>query len=348
MTDAMTEGQEHGQSRAVIVLGANGRVGRVLVRAFAGAGWRVYAQARRALEDAAGGRVIALRIGADDTAALALAAPDATVVVNAMNPLYTRWDTDALPLNDRAIALARRLGATLMLPGNVYNYGSPIPEWISESTPQRPVNPKGHIRARMEAAMRVPGLRSIVVRAGDFYGGPGKGTWIDQVILKDIARGRITYPGPLDRAHSWTYLPDLAQAFVQLAERREQLNAHETFHFPGHTVTGADFVAAITRASRRAGLLAAQASPRIAGLPWPLIRAIGLVYPLMRELARMSYLWREPHGLVSERLARVLGTIPHTPLDEALARTVAELQGAAARHGLAPETQAASRSTAAS
>lgn len=84
-------------------------------------------------------------------------------------------------------------------------------------------------------------------------------------------------------------------------------------------MTGTEFIAAIARAARQAGL------------PWPLLRAIGLVYPLMRELARMSYLWREPHGLVSEQLHRVLGAIPHTPLDEALAATVAQMPAAAPR-----------------
>ena len=36
---------------------------------------------------------------------------------------------------------------------------------------------------------------------------------------------------------------------------------------------------------------------RHGGLPWGLIRAVGLVKPIWRELARMSYLWRVPHAL---------------------------------------------------
>ena len=323
MTNANRAGRD--AEPAVVVLGANGRMGRVLVRAFAEAGWRVLAQTRRPLVDAADGRVVELRMAATDIGALARAAHGAAVVVNAMNPLYTRWHTDALPLGAAAIALARQMGATLMLPGNVYNYGSPLPERMSESTPQRPTNPKGEIRVKMETAMRVPGLRSIVVRAGDFYGGPGAGTWIDKVMLKDIARGRITYPGPLDRAHSWAYLPDLAQTFVQLAQCRGQLGDHESFHFPGHTLTGAQFAAALARAARRTGLLGGHREPQITGLPWTLLRVAGLLYPLLRELARMRYLWQEPHGLVSERLPDVVGTPAHTPLDDALDQALAEL-----------------------
>jgi len=41
-----------------------------------------------------------------------------------------------------------------MLPGNVYNYGLPMPAVIDEHTPQRPTNRKGAIRLQMEAAAR--------------------------------------------------------------------------------------------------------------------------------------------------------------------------------------------------
>ena len=47
---------------------------------------------------------------------------------------------------------------------------------------------------------------------------------------------------------------------------------------------------------------------------------------MLRELARMSYLWREPHRLVDIRLGKLIETIPHTPLEQALDATLAELQ----------------------
>jgi hypothetical protein len=51
---------------------------------------------------------------------------------------------------------------------------------------------------------------------------------------------------------------------------------------------------------------------------WGLIRTIGLVYPLWRELARMSYLWRVPHGLDGAALRAAVGELPATPLPVAL------------------------------
>jgi nucleoside-diphosphate-sugar epimerase len=316
----------------VLVLGANGRLGRCAARAFADAGWQVLAQACRPLADA-DPRLRAVALPATDTAALAQAAAGATVVVNAMNPLYTDWDRDALPLNAAAIAVARALDATLMFPGNVYNFGARMPARLAEDTPQRPTTRKGELRCAMEAAIRAEAPRSIVVRAGDFFGGPGTGSWFDQAIVKDLARGKIVYPGPRDRPHAWACLPDLAATFVRLAQVRAQLAAHETFHFPGHTATGEQLVQAIVAAARRAGLLAPGAQPRVAGMPWPLLRVAGLFNPMLRELARMSYLWFVPHELEGDKLVRAIGAVPVTPLDMALDRTLAELAGTLARAG---------------
>ncbi len=78
----------------------------------------------------------------------------AAVVVNALNPIYTRWEQEALALNDAAVTVARDLGATPMLPGNVYNYGREMPPVITDATPERPSTRKGEIRCRLEARMR--------------------------------------------------------------------------------------------------------------------------------------------------------------------------------------------------
>jgi hypothetical protein len=45
----------------------------------------------------------------------------------------------------------------------------------------------------------------------------------------------------------------------------------------------------------------------------------------MRELWEMRYLWRRPIGLANDRLIGFLGAEPHTPLDQALAATLADM-----------------------
>jgi hypothetical protein len=59
-------------------------------------------------------------------------------------------------------------------------------------------------------------------------------------------------------------------------------------------------------------------------MPWGLIRAVGLVKPMWRELARMSYLWRVPHALDGTSLQAAVGSLPGTPPARAMRQALAE------------------------
>jgi nucleoside-diphosphate-sugar epimerase len=309
--------------RTVLVLGAQGRFGAAAVSAFAAAGWRVLAQARRDPGALPAGAV-AVTAPLADTAALAAAAVHARAVVHAVNPPYTAWRTELLPLARQGMAVAARLGALFMLPGNVYNFGEDMPSVLREDTPERPSTAKGRLRCDLEAEMAAhPGLRSVVIRAGDFFGS-GRGAWFDQVIVRSIGSGRLTYGGPLDRAHAWAYVPDLARAFVAVAERSAGAPGHRRLHFGGHTLTGAELLDAVQAAAESLGLQPARGWKRGA-MPWGVIRAGGLLVPAWREIAEMAYLFRVPHALGGEALAAAAGPLPATPLPEALRSTLLAL-----------------------
>ena len=308
--------------KTVLILGANGRFGQAAVQAFAAAGWHVLAQMRRAPASPLPAGARALPVAMSDTAALAARAAGTSVVVYAVNPAYWRWEQDLMPFFHQGLAVAKRLDATFMLPGSVYNYGEGMPPVLHEHTPQQPSNRKGELRIAMEdelAALAGQGLNSVLIRAGDFYGS-GRGTWLDEAIVKDLARGKLVYPGPLDLAHAWAYLPDLARAFVAVADRGVP-PGFTRMHFAGHTLTGHELLATIDAAAARLGLRPAQGF-RVGGMPWAVIRAIGLVKPMWRELARMSYLWRVPHALAGRTLAQLAGPLPNTPVVDAIEQTL--------------------------
>ena len=91
----------------------------------------------------------------------------------------------------------------------------------------------------------------------------------------------------------------------------------ERFHFAGHTLTGAELLAGIERAAAALGVVPAK--PWSHGtLPWGVIRIGGLLMPMWRELAKMSYLWRVPHALDGNALERAIGALPATRVDDAL------------------------------
>lgn len=326
-------------ARTVLVLGANGRLGAAATAAFAEAGWRVLAQTRRTPTN--------LPLGAepllaplDDPEGLAKAAAGAAVVVHAVNPLYTDWEDQLLPLARSGMDVAARLGALFMLPGNVYAFGEGMPAILSEDTPEQPTCGKGRLRAALEAEIRARAeagrFRAVIVRAGDFYGS-GEGSWLDLSIIKSLKRGRLVYPGPLDVPHAWAYLPDLARTFVAVAETSLGRDgpAFETLHFEGHTLTGAQLLDLIESAACELGLAPAKGWRR-GGMPWEFIRLAGLFAPMLRAVAEMSFLWRIPHALDGARLNARIGPLPMTPPAEAIRQALIDL-GFAPRNPMAAE-----------
>jgi nucleoside-diphosphate-sugar epimerase len=314
-------------NETVLILGARGRFGLAAARAFANAGWRVLAQMRPGgqvpVEAADDARLTWLPIDLTDTDALANAASGAQVIVHALNPAYTdaAWKSDVLRMTDASIALARRLHATVMVPGNIYNFGAHMPAVLREDTPQHAATVKGQIRIAMELQLQRSGAQCIVIRAGDFFGS-GAGTWFDQAVVKDLPKGIVNYPGQRDVASAWAYLPDLGQTFVAVAEKREQLGRFEIFHFRGHSLSGGDWLQAL---QSLVGPL------RYRGMPWPVIRIGALFNPTWASLLEMRYLWHTPHALANDKLVALLGAEPHTPLAAAAQTSLTSL-------GLMPAT----------
>jgi len=60
-------------------------------------------------------------------------------------------------------------------------------------------------------------------------------------------------------------------------------------------------------------------------MSWWLLKSIGQLTALGRELAELEYLWRVPHRVSGEKLKAAIGDIPHTPLPDAIAAALRDL-----------------------
>jgi nucleoside-diphosphate-sugar epimerase len=317
-------------SQTVLILGSRGRLGAALVDAFAAAGWRVIAQTRAQAKLPAKpnpAHVQWLPADMTDKAAFSkLGVVD--VVVHTLNPTYTRWASEAMPLLQNTTDICTRYKATLMFPGNIYNFGAGMPALLKETTLQQPTTRKGAIRIDMERqleqAAKTQGLRSVVIRAGDFFGS-GKGSWFDLLVAKGAPQGHMGYAGPKGIGTAWAYVPDLAQTFVQVAQRRAQLQAFEVLHFAGHQLRREDWELLMRKVLLQLGWLQPQQVLKVQSMPWPLIRALAWAVPNWREIVEMRYLWQTPHALDGSKLAKLIVAEPHTPIDQALAQSLEAL-----------------------
>ena len=304
----------------IIVLGAAGRIGDAAARAFLAHGWRVKGAARGEKIHTLADGVERVEVDATDPWELKAACTGCDVIFHGVSPLYTDWST-ALPMARNVASAAEAVGATILLPGTVYNFGHDVREAMTEDQPEVASTEKGKIRIALEALLREPaetrGVQTLVLRAGDFFGGTKPGGWLDEFILAKLGRDGVQWGGLAELPHAFAYLPDLAEAFVRLAEKRDELPAFDRFHFTGHTLTGTGFHAAAEAAVGR--------RLKRTTISWPLMRLVGLANPMVRELAIMSYLWKRPHSLDGAKLVRLIGTVPHTPLVSALRQAIADL-----------------------
>ncbi len=176
----------------------------------------------------------------------------AKLIVHGVNPPgYRRWREDGLPMLANSIAAAKQSGATILFPANVYVFSPESPEQVNESTPRVPLTRKGQVRLEMEKmleqAAEREGVRVIALRAGDFFGPGVMNSWFAQAMAKGGMHAKVirTLTAP-DFAHAWAYVPDLAEAFAQLVDRRDNLPAFTLAHFGGHAdTTGRDMAEAV-------------------------------------------------------------------------------------------------------
>jgi len=329
-----------------LVLGATGGIGGEVALALLKRGWRVRSLHRK--PEQATHRTPHLAqvqwvagdaMHREDVVA---AAQGAEVILHGVNPPgYRNWRGLALPMLENSIAAARASGTRLVFPGTVYNFGPDAFPNLTENSPQNPLTRKGKIRVEMEERLKAASrdaVRTLIVRAGDFFGPRTGNSWFAQGLVKPGKPVRsILYPGRPNVGHAWAYLPDVAATIAQLLEREAELDTFDVFHFGGHWFEeGIEMAHAIQ-------CVVGEPSPRIRRFPWALAYALSPFVTVFREMLEMRYLWQRPVRLDNAKLVAFLGAEPHTPIDAAVGATLVGLgclpdrdQGSQAPRGRAP------------
>lgn len=262
-------------------------------------------------------------VDAADARALATAASHAAVLYNCANPPYHRWATDWPPLAEALLHAAEASGAVLVTMSNLYGYAPPTTA-MTEELPLAATTRKGMVRAQMwrqALALHEAGrLRATEARASDFFGPAvrGGGQFGDRVMPRLLAGRSVSLLGAGDQPHSWSYIPDVARTLVRLGSDPRAWG--RGWHVPSPPPrTSREVVADLARA-------AGVPTPTIRSLPWGLLRALGLVSPLLRELGEVRYQHDRPFVLDSSRYTDTFGESA-TPWPRALERTVAWWRG---------------------
>ncbi|RJQ80357.1 NAD-dependent epimerase/dehydratase family protein [Pseudonocardiaceae bacterium YIM PH 21723] len=238
---------------------------------------------------------------------------DATVIYDCSGLPYPRWAHDFPPLAASVLQAARDAGAVLVILSNLYGYG-PVDTPITEDLPLQATTVKGRVRA--DIWQRASGYeKAVEARASDFYGPEiVEGGHLAGRAIPQLLRGKpVQLLGDPSLPHSWTYVPDVAEALVRLGATESAWG--QAWHVPTLPALSAHaMLDALADHGDLPRIPVRQLSPF-------LIRTMGLASPLLRELQEIRYQFDRPFAVDSSRFTTEFGVEP-TPLDQQLAATL--------------------------
>lgn len=217
---------------------------------------------------------------------------------------------------DNTIDACKRAGARLVFFDNVYMYGR-VRGPMTEETPYRPWSKKGEVRAAIATALanewKAGTLTAMIARSADFYGPGAKNGIPNAMVFAPMSKKNKPMCLVSDvLPHSYTYVPDAAQALVTLAESDSAWN--QVWHLPTtpRPLTGREFITAAAEAMGR------PAKWRI--LSRPMVKMVGWFNPTVREVYEMLYQNDSPYIFDSSKYAGAFG-FAETPYAEGIKST---------------------------
>jgi nucleoside-diphosphate-sugar epimerase len=259
------------------------------------------------------------QVDAADADALAGSARGAEALYNAVNPAYHRWPTDWPPVAAALLTAAERTGAVLVTMSNLYGYGRPTGPMTPE-TPLVATDAKGRVRIRMWldalAAHEAGRVRVTEARAADFVGPqvPAEHSHLTRQ-LPALRKGRRAWViGDPDAPRTWAYLPDVGATLATLGTDERALG--RAWHVPS----------APPRSQRQAlgdlaGAMGVAPVP-VSGVPWPVLRAVGVAVPMMREVVAMRHQFDREFVIDASATTATFG-LTATPWEETVRATAA-------------------------
>ncbi|MCP4957958.1 MAG: NAD-dependent epimerase/dehydratase family protein [Actinomycetia bacterium] len=301
-----------------VVIGA-GAVGSGVARKLAEAGHEVV-MVTRSGSGPDHANINKVAADAADPAKLTAIADGATAIYNCANPPYHKWATDWPPISDSTIGAAEATGARLVIMGNLYGFGrgsSPM----AATDALHPTSRKGEVRVHMWndalEAHEAGRIEATEVRASDFFG-PGigeSGVLGDRSVGPALKGKTVRIPGPPDQPHSWSYIGDVATTLFHAGT--SDLAPGRAWHVPT--------LEPMTAQQMMDALCDTADTPRVTvkQIPATVMRGIGMVMPVIRELAEMSYQFEAPFEIDAADTVATFDQKP-TPLAEQMAATIAD------------------------
>lgn len=240
----------------------------------------------------------------------------AVSVYQCAQPAYHEWVEKFPQLQSAILEGAAANGAKLIIGDNLYCYGDPNGQPITENSPQNPHTKKGKIRKAIAdaalAAHQSGKLRVAIGRASDFFA-PEYDLAGDMIVYPALAGKKVNLMGNMDLPHTFTYIPDFGKGLATLGTRDKALG--QVWIVPSmKTLTQRELVNLLFKEIG--------GTPKMGAVGRNVMRIFGLFSPGARETVEMMYGWEKPYVVDSSKFQRAFGIAP-VSIEEAIRETVA-------------------------
>lgn len=254
---------------------------------------------------------------AQDAALLNRIAADKTHIFHGVNYPYNEWFGNMDTVTQKVIDAASINKATIVFPGNVYNFGNAA-EPIREDSVPNPNTRKGKLRVDLEAmlerAANAGTCQVLTIRLPDFWGPNVLNEGVKPIFVNALTGKAMPWLINIDIPHQAVYTPDAAEIIVRLMLRDPEKPC-EVWNYGGSTVPSMRSwfgqISAITGKP-----LKTQVYSRF------IISVLGLFLPVLREVKEMLYLYENTVLLDDTKVCSAFPDFRPTPVREALTETL--------------------------
>lgn len=273
-----------------VVLGANGGVGKQLIKVLQSTG-KDYRAVARSLDPTDKRNLRANLLNLTEAQHALKGAHTAYLCVGLPYDLKA-WKSQWPLLIKNVLQAAEENGCQLLFLDNVYMYGpAPLQRPFDERHSLLPASEKGKVRKQIaELVMEAHEsgrVRTMIARAADFLGPDATNSIFYIAFLQNMLKGKSPQLFfPVSVPHTFANTKDIAQAMMQLAMAPDCYG--QVWHLPvGDAITIGDMGSLFNQALER--MDAIQEMPR-----W-LQKTLGLFIRPLRELEEMRYQFEHPY-----------------------------------------------------
>jgi nucleoside-diphosphate-sugar epimerase len=313
--------------KKVAILGAAGAIGKGATPELLKQGLtvRVVGRSREKLARAFAGRSVEIQT-ADLTTieGCRVALADVDTAVYAIGLPYTKKDfAQYSPMMHVCLEAARQVGLKkLILITNVYPYGLPQFETVTEDHPRIPCSVKGEYRKQQEdialASHGKNGLSVLSLRLPDFYGFDAENSLAWQIFSAAAKRKTANVFAPVETPHQFFYTPDIGAVIIGLIDRPELFGVSYN--------VASDETISVHEFAQKVYAELGMDKPKYMAVGKTMLTLLGLFSPLLRELKEMAYLQEKPVILDGSRLRNALPALRFTSYHDGITATVARLR----------------------